>query len=95
MFECVNERLEFADDVVDVVVEFEVVLELETEDFGGGFVFEGGVVNVKFKVWESGWVEGCVGSFGRVGDEVVVVEVGCEFVEVVLSVLSKGVQVGC
>ena len=39
MFECVDERLKFADDVVDVVVKFEVVLELKTEDFGGGFVF--------------------------------------------------------
>lgn len=95
VFECMNEWLEFADDVIDMLVEFEVVLELESEDFGSGFVFEGVIVNVKFDIWEGGWVEGCIGSFGRVGNKVVVVEVGCEFVEVVLSVLLEGVEVGC
>jgi hypothetical protein len=39
MFECVDKGLEFPDDVGDVVVEFEVVLEDEAEEFGVWFVF--------------------------------------------------------
>ena len=95
VFECVDEWLEFAGDVIDVVVEFEVALELESEEFSGAFVFKGDVVDLKFNVGEGSWVEGSVGGLGGVRDKVVVVEVGDEIVEVVLGVFLEGVEIGC
>ena len=72
--------------MVDVVVEFECVLKLEAEDFGGGFVFECGVVDCEFDVGEGVGVEGRVCGFSGVGDEIVTVQVCDELVEVVLGV---------
>ena len=82
-------------DVIDVVVEFEVALELESEEFSGAFVFKGDVVDLKFNVGEGSWVEGSVGGLGGVRDKVVVVEVGDEIVELVLGVFLEGVEIGC
>ena len=95
VFECMDEGLKFAGDVIDMVVEFEVVLKLKAEEFGGGLVFESGVVDLKFDVGEGSWVECSVSCLGGVGDKVVVVEVCDEFVEVVLGVFLEGVEVGC
>ena len=36
--------LEFFDGVCDVLVEFEVVLNKYSQEFGGGFLFEGCVI---------------------------------------------------
>ena len=56
MFESVDEGLEFSDDVGDVVVELEVVLEDESEEFGVLFVFQGGITNGEdFRV--SAWMK--------------------------------------
>ena len=84
-----DEGLKFAGDVIDMVVEFEVILKLKAEEFGGGLVFESGVVDLKFDVGEGSWVECSVSCLGGVGDKVVVVEV-CDEFEVVLGVFLEG-----
>jgi hypothetical protein len=94
VFECVDEWLELFDGVCDVVVEVEVVVEDEAEEFGVGFLFEGDVVDGEGYVWVGAGVEDSVGCFGGVGDEVVVVEVGGESVEIVLCVVGEGLDVG-
>jgi hypothetical protein len=94
MFECVDKGLEFPDDVGDVVVEFEVVLEDEAEEFGVWFVFKGGVADGEGDVRVGVWVECSVGCFGWVGNEVIGVEIVDEVVKVVLGVVFEGGNVG-
>lgn len=93
MFESVDEGLEFSDDVGDVVVELEVVLEDESEEFGVLFVFQGGITNGEGDVRIGIWVESCVGGLGWVWYEVVDIKVVDEVVKVVLCVEFEGFDV--
>lgn len=76
-------------------VEFEVVLQDKTKYLGVMFVFKRGVADGECDVREGARIEGCVGGFAWVWDEVVVVEVLDEVVEVVLCVKFEGGDVGC
>ena len=57
-------------------------------------MFKGGVADGEGDVGVGAWVEGCVGGFGWVGNEVVCVEIVDEVVKVVLSVLFECGDVG-
>jgi hypothetical protein len=91
--ECLDEGLEFFDGVCDVVVEVEVVVEDEAEEFCVGFLFERDVVDGEGYVRVGAEVKDGIGCFGGVWNEVVVVEVGGESVEIVLRVVGEGLDV--
>ena len=86
VFEGVDEGLEFADDVICLLIPCEVVVNLDVEEFCDGFLFERGLVEGEVAVGVG--VEHSVGGFGGVRNEVVAVEVGDELVEVFLCVFS-------
>ena len=73
VFEGVDDGLEFADCVGDVGLPGEVVVDLDSQEFGGFLLLEGGVADGDGEVGVIVGVENRVCSFGWIGDEVVAV----------------------
>ena len=91
--EDLDEGLKFFYGVCDVVMEVEVIVEDQAEEFGVGFLFERDVVDGEGDIRMGAGVKDGIGGFGGVWDEIVVVEVSGESVEVVLRVVGEGLDV--
>lgn len=89
MFEIVEVWLEFLDDVCGLEVEFEVGLNVYTQEFGDCVLFDLLVVEREFDVWMALRVECCVCGFGFVWGEVVALEVVDERGEICLCFVLK------
>lgn len=94
MGECVDGAFELVDKVIDMLVEFEFLVDVDSKEFDGVFVVDGFGVDV-----EVDYVVG-MGELGKVcffdaRDEIVLCEVVGNFVEVFLSSLFKQLCIGC
>lgn len=87
--EALDEKVQLSDDVGDGLVEFEIFLNEEAEQFCLRWLFEGLIAHYKLYPFRVSRIECCKAGFLGVRDEVIIVEVFDEIIEFRLGKLVE------